>query len=239
MQIWFCYCGEVKISLVFLDWEQAVISSALFWQCFGTLEWGWGRYKQVFKRQKHVWIRDEIQENLNSSLEYSAIALEASRYGFGWACVSSKEGIWAVGPALGAPGWVVPALEKAVVMRFPMGRHLLITSLSKPRAVIQGRVQWKSKCLQEGNRVLGAKAHLSFLSLLCHLIKHGATNGTYGQWNCLIAMSGRGAVKMQLYRAGMSKESQNCSYSLGFLNTPKVFQLCFRTSLCYFLGEWF
>lgn len=43
-----------------------------------------------------------------------------------------------------------------------MRRHLLITSLlSKPRAVIQGTVvQWVSKCLQKGNRVLGAKAHL-------------------------------------------------------------------------------
>lgn len=147
--------------------------------------------------------------------------------------MSSRKRIWAVGPALGAPGQVGPALEKAVVMRFPMRRHLLITCvLSKPRAVIQGRVQWISKCLQKGNRVLGAKAHLSFLSLLCHLIKHG--DGTHRQWNCLISVSGRGAVGMQFCRAGMSKESPNCSYSLGFLNTPKVFQLCFRASLCCF-----
>lgn len=47
------------------------------------------------------------------------------------------------------------------MMRFPMRRHLFITSLlSKPRAVIQGRVHWISRHLQKGNRVLGAKAHL-------------------------------------------------------------------------------
>lgn len=109
--------------------------------------------------------------------------------------MSSKKGMCPVGPALEALGRLYLLWSKAVVMRFPIRRHLLVTFLlSKPRVVIQSRVQWISKCLQKGNRVLGAKAHLPFLSLLCHLINHGATNGTYGQWNCLISVSGRGGL---------------------------------------------